>query len=167
MKVTLTRLRRGDLRQYDRGGRTSAHRRRQLDPGSGLRVRRSGHWLVDGTQTSELSASGGGAADERGYSARGVPPNSFAYQWNRDGKPIPGATSPHCTVQIADSAHTLTCTSPRAAKPNNDCYPVSALTDSATGRDARGPGRFPESNGPRRWTGTRLQLTRVEASARR
>jgi hypothetical protein len=36
-------------------------------------------------------------------------PTRFSFSWNRDGKPIAGATAQHYTVQITDEAHTLTC----------------------------------------------------------
>jgi len=36
-------------------------------------------------------------------------PTSFTYQWERDGRPIPGATGESYSVQISDRAHTLTC----------------------------------------------------------
>ncbi len=35
---------------------------------------------------------------------------SFAYRWNRDGTPIPGATSPTYVVPAGDAGHVLTCT---------------------------------------------------------
>ncbi|MGH3264536.1 MAG: hypothetical protein ACRDNS_21360, partial [Trebonia sp.] len=34
---------------------------------------------------------------------------SFAYQWQRDGSPISGATSSDYTIETADAGHTLTC----------------------------------------------------------
>ena len=37
-------------------------------------------------------------------------PTGYAYQWNRDGSAIPGATGSSYTVQGADQGHTLTCT---------------------------------------------------------
>ena len=37
-------------------------------------------------------------------------PSSFAYEWDRDGLPIPGATSRSYLVRTADQGHTLTCT---------------------------------------------------------
>jgi hypothetical protein len=37
-------------------------------------------------------------------------PTTFAYQWNRDGTPIAGATNPTYVVQTLDEGSTLTCT---------------------------------------------------------
>ena len=37
-------------------------------------------------------------------------PTAFAYQWNRDGNAIKGATKQKYTVQIADEGHLLSCT---------------------------------------------------------
>lgn len=37
-------------------------------------------------------------------------PFKFAFGWRRDGHAIAGATTQHYTVQVADKAHTLTCT---------------------------------------------------------
>ena len=40
----------------------------------------------------------------------GSPITGYAYQWNRDGKAIPGATSAMYTVTASDPGHTVTCT---------------------------------------------------------
>jgi hypothetical protein len=53
-------------------------------------------------------------------------PAAYAYQWNRNGSPIAGATGATYTVQGADQGHTLTCT----VTASNSAGPGSPATSA-------------------------------------
>jgi len=71
-------------------------------------------------------------------------PGAFAYQWNRDGTPIPGATSPTFRLQAIDEGNAVTCTvtatnvagagSPATSASFNVSVPSVARCPAATGK---------------------------------